>query len=278
LWSVRGISFDRAAGYYDATRGLPDRVRDALAEILAAELAGRERCLEIGVGTGRIALPLHERGVCLAGADIAPAMLQRLIANAGGEPPFPLLLADATAAPFADVSFDAVLASHVLHLIPDWKTAVDEAMRILRPHGVLLTDFGGGMPPPWSAASADVLRRHGILRGQAGAGGPDDVAGHLAQRATVRPLPPAALTMRRSLGQDLDEWERQIHSWTWPYSPRRLREACDDVRAWAAARRWPLDREVKLERVIQWWAFEQDGWRAPTETEKSETEKRWPLT
>ena len=255
---MHGISFERAAGFYDATRGLPDRVREALTEILAAELEGRERCLEIGVGTGRIALPLHERGVRLVGGDIAPAMLKRLIANAGGEPPFPLMLADATLLPLADSSFDAVLASHVLHLIPDWKAAVDESMRILRPQGVLLADFGAGALAPWGAPSAEVLRRHGIIRSQAGAGGPDDVAGHVAPRATVRPLPPAALRVRRSLGQDLDEWERQIHSWTWPYSPQQLHEACDDVRAWAAARNWPLDREVTLERVIQWWAFERD--------------------
>lgn len=233
-------------------------MREALAEILAAELEGRERCLEIGVGTGRIALPLHERGVRLAGADIAPAMLERLIANAGGRPPFPLMLADATLLPLAGSSFDAVLASHVLHLIPDWKAAVDEAMRILRPGGVLLADFGGGTPAPWSASSAEVLRRHRIARGQAGAGGPYDVAGHLAPRATVRPLPPAGMKVRRSLGQDLDEWECQIQSWTWPYSPQQLHEACDDIRAWAAARNWPLDREVELERIIQWWAFEQD--------------------
>jgi SAM-dependent methyltransferase len=253
---VRGISFDRAADFYDATRGLPGHVREAVGDILGAELAERQPCLEIGVGTGRIALPLHERGVRMAGTDIAPAMLKRLVANAGGEPPFPLLLADATRLPLAVSSFGAVLASHVLHLIPDWTKAVDEAMRILRPHGVLLVDFGGGPAFPWNGPSGDLFRRRRITRVQVGASAPDVIADHLADRATARPLPPAEMTVRRSLGQDLREWEGQIHSWTWMYSPGQLREACDDIRAWAAREGWPLDREFELDHVIQWWAFE----------------------
>jgi len=151
------VSFDRAADYYDATRALPDGVRDAL----AAELAGREPCLETGVGTGRIAIPLHERGLALVGTDIAPAMLGRLVANAGG---WMLLLADASRLPVVASSFRAVMASHVLHLISDWKTAVDEALRVLRPGGVLLVDFGGGTPAPWSKPCEELLRRNKVLR------------------------------------------------------------------------------------------------------------------
>ena len=75
------------------------------------------------MGTGRIALPLHERGIRLAGADIAEAMLRRLVVNADGVLPFPLLLADATRLPLADGTFGSVLAVHVLHLIPAWRDA-----------------------------------------------------------------------------------------------------------------------------------------------------------
>jgi ubiquinone/menaquinone biosynthesis C-methylase UbiE len=253
---ARPASFDRAAGYYDATRALPDGARDALADVLAAELAGRGLCLEIGVGTGRIAVPLHERGVALAGSDVAPAMLKRLVANAGGRRPFPLLLADATRLPLAGSQFGAVLASHVLHLIPAWRAAVDEAMRVLRPGGVLLVDFGGGTPAPWSGAAAEVMRRHGIVHDRPGVSAPDAVSRYLGQQARVRPLPPVAMAIRRSLGRDLDEWERQIHAWTWPYTPGQMRAAGAGVRAWAAAHDWPLDREIDLERIVQWWAYE----------------------
>jgi SAM-dependent methyltransferase len=256
---VTGVSFDRAAGYYDETRSLPYLVGEELADILAAELAGRGRCLEIGVGTGRIAFPLTRRGVDITGTDIAPAMLERLVANAAGRP-FPLMLADATRLPLAAGSFGAVMASHVLHLIPDWRAAVDEAVRVLRPHGLLLADFGGAGPEgpraPWSGPSQELMDRRRIYRVRPGVSDPGAVGDHLAGRAAVRPLPPVPLTVRRSLRQDLDAWERQIHAWTWQYSPGSMRAACADIRDWAAGHGWPLDRVVVLDRVIQWWAFE----------------------
>jgi ubiquinone/menaquinone biosynthesis C-methylase UbiE len=255
---VAGVSFDRAAGYYDATRSLPERVRDELADVLAAELAGRGTCLEVGVGTGRIALPLDRRGIRLAGTDIAPAMLERLVANAGGRP-FPLLLADATRLPMADGSFGAVMASHVLHLIPDWRAAVDEAVRVLGPGGLLLADFGGGPRAPWSGPAHELMKRRRIVHVRPGVSDPLAVGDHLGWRASARKLPPVTMTVRRSLRQDLDNWERQIHAWTWPYSPGDMRAACRDIQDWAAGHGWPLGREVELNRVIQWWAFELNG-------------------
>ena len=50
-----------------------------------AELAGAGPVLELGVGTGRLALPLAERDLEIHGVDASPAMLDRLRAKAGGE-------------------------------------------------------------------------------------------------------------------------------------------------------------------------------------------------
>lgn len=52
---------------------------------LLADLAGDGAALELGIGTGRIALPLHERGVEVHGIDAAPDMLAQLRAKPGGE-------------------------------------------------------------------------------------------------------------------------------------------------------------------------------------------------
>jgi ubiquinone/menaquinone biosynthesis C-methylase UbiE len=165
---VGGVSFDRAADYYDATRGLPLDVREAVADILAAELSGPGPCLEIGVGTGRIALPIHARGVALIGADISAVMLGRLVANAGGRLPFPLLLADAMRLPVAGDTCGAILLSHVLHLISDWREAVDEAVRVLRPGGRLLVDLIDGTRAPWSGPGEELLNRHGVSSARPG--------------------------------------------------------------------------------------------------------------
>jgi SAM-dependent methyltransferase len=49
-----------------------------------AGLAGDGRALELGIGTGRIALPLAARGVPVAGIDLSKAMVARLRAKPGG--------------------------------------------------------------------------------------------------------------------------------------------------------------------------------------------------
>src|ERR671934_67280 len=58
------IAFDRAAEYYDRSRSISDEAMAATVELLSAELGGRGRVLEVGVGTGLLALPL-----CRAGLD-----------------------------------------------------------------------------------------------------------------------------------------------------------------------------------------------------------------
>jgi SAM-dependent methyltransferase len=50
-----------------------------------AELAGHGRALELGIGTGRIALPLVRRGVEVHGIELSTAMAARLRAKPGGE-------------------------------------------------------------------------------------------------------------------------------------------------------------------------------------------------
>jgi len=52
---------------------------------LLAELAGDGAALELGIGTGRIALPLAQRGVRVHGIDLSEAMVARLHAKPGGE-------------------------------------------------------------------------------------------------------------------------------------------------------------------------------------------------
>src|SRR6059058_306492 len=52
---------------------------------LLAELAGGGAALELGIGTGRIALPLSRRGVRVHGIDLSPSMVARLREKPGAE-------------------------------------------------------------------------------------------------------------------------------------------------------------------------------------------------
>jgi SAM-dependent methyltransferase len=262
---VESVNFDRAAGFYDTTRALPEPVMAQLLEILVPELAPRQPCLEIGVGTGRIALPLRVRGIDLAGADISEGMLRRLVANAAGLP-VPVLLADATRLPLAPESFGSMLAVHVLHLIPDWRGALEEAVRVLRPGGALIASFPGGgarqrpvgpgASTPWAGVFRQAAQRHGVVRAPIGVSNPDEVAGYLGDRAMARPLPSVPVTETRTLGQTLRDLEEQIHSWTWPYSRAQVLAAGAEVRAWATREGFSLDEEHQVEGSLQWWAFE----------------------
>ena len=259
------MNFDRAAEYYDATRALPAEVMAKVTGVLVAELApGRQPCLEIGVGTGRIALPLHERGIRLAGADIAEAMLRRLVVNADGELPFPLLLADATRLPVADGSLGSVLAVHVLHLIPTWRGALDEAMRVLRPGGALIASFPGGgaearrtvRVAPWRPAVREALARHGVVRITAGARDSRDVADYLGERAVARTLPPVPFTETQTLAGALRDIEEQLYSWTWPYSREQVLAAGAEIRTWAENENLSFDEGHVVDGVLNWSAFE----------------------
>jgi SAM-dependent methyltransferase len=74
-----------AAKYDDDESAMFDpAVIDATVDVLA-ELAGTGRALELGIGTGRIALPLSHRGVPVHGVDLSRAMVARLRARPGGD-------------------------------------------------------------------------------------------------------------------------------------------------------------------------------------------------
>lgn len=74
---------ERVADVYDewyASLGNEEQMAAVL-----AELAGDGPALELGIGTGRIALRLQERGVEVRGVDASPAMVERLRAKPGGD-------------------------------------------------------------------------------------------------------------------------------------------------------------------------------------------------
>jgi SAM-dependent methyltransferase len=80
-----GYFGERVAATYDESSAemFEPGVVDAAVDVLAG-LAGRGRALELGIGTGRIALPLARRGVPVHGIDVSQAMVARLRAKPGG--------------------------------------------------------------------------------------------------------------------------------------------------------------------------------------------------
>ena len=78
---------------------------DSAAEVaLLTELADGGRALELGIGTGRVALPLAGNGVVVHGIDASPAMIEQLRAKPGGDA-IPVTIGD-----MADVPVDGEFA------------------------------------------------------------------------------------------------------------------------------------------------------------------------
>src|SRR5918997_5009321 len=81
-----GYFDERVAARYDESSAemFDPAVVEPVVDMLA-ELAGEGPALEFGIGTGRIALPLAERGIPVHGIELSRAMVRRLRAKPGGE-------------------------------------------------------------------------------------------------------------------------------------------------------------------------------------------------
>lgn len=118
---------DLYAGYWDT-----DVAVDCL-----AQLAGGGPVLEFGIGTGRLALPLLERGLAVEGVDGSSEMVSKLRAKPGGDR-IPVVVGDFAKAD-AGRSFALVLlAVNTIFALPDQQAQVDcfrNAARHLAPGG-----------------------------------------------------------------------------------------------------------------------------------------------
>ena len=230
------IAFDRAAGYYDATRGLPEGVSEQVADRMEAVAGPQARFLEIGVGTGRIALPLHRRGRRVTGADLSMPMMaeyRRKAAAAGLAAPA-LVRADVTRLPFRDASADVVVEVHVLHLVPAWREVITELRRVLAPGGVILVGRGSGHEDPEGPHELASRRMRELIGDDlpfVGASADERLAALAALGGAVERLEPVRWASEETWADALADIEerRFSYSWrvpepVWAAAARRLRE------------------------------------------------------
>lgn len=132
---MRRIPYNSVAHIFDKTRGPPEHVMKQLLEALTSELSDYRTIMDAGVGTGRFAKPLQDSGFEVVGIDIAKKMISKATERGVGN----LLLGDVCFLPFKDNSFDGTVCVHVLHLIGEWKTALQEICRVTR--SVMVSKF-----------------------------------------------------------------------------------------------------------------------------------------
>jgi SAM-dependent methyltransferase len=252
------VAFDRAAEFYDRTRSISEEAMARTVELLGAELVGRERVLEVGVGTGLLALPVHAAGIDVIGLDLSARMLGKLVEKSDGRPRFPVVLGDATRMPFPDAAFGAAYLRWVLHLIPAWREALAEVTRIVRRGGVFLANLGS-----YGGSREEIQRRFGDLTGisiePVGLtwSGFDDLDAQMERLgASVRVLPEIPERRAGTLAEFLEGIDENRYSWTWPVAEDVRRRAAAELRSWARERFGPIDEPEMYEHATVWRAYD----------------------
>jgi SAM-dependent methyltransferase len=137
------IDFSANASIYDRRHGaiLSDEDLDPLWR--AAGLWAGADVLDVGAGTGRVAIPLSRRGCTVAALDPARTMLEELRTKAG-DTPVSIIVGEGAWLPLASGRFHAVVIARLLYLTTDWSQILSEARRVLAADGCLLHEWGNG--------------------------------------------------------------------------------------------------------------------------------------
>ncbi|MFN3265561.1 MAG: class I SAM-dependent methyltransferase [Deinococcales bacterium] len=231
----------RVARAYDRNRYHPPEVSGKIAtaiyEPLEREYKGSQHLLEIGVGTGRIAMPIVARGATYTGVDIDPEMMSAFRSKfAGVSRRVSLVNADAQDLPFHDNSFQAVIAVHVWHLVPDLTSALDEAVRVLTPNGFL---FEGWDSP--DASSAELEIQDAWCRQL-------EKMGHPVQRGGHRAALNASLQYLE--GRGFHPEEVVVSRWEVSHTPLEVVEALEDG-LYSFTKNIPLELRFEAGRAIK---------------------------
>lgn len=161
-------SYSRWAPVYDRTFGAVTNIgRRRTVEYING--AGAARVLEVGVGTG-LALPFYSPKLSVTGIDFSEEMLAKARARIGRERlrhVRELRQMDARALDFPDASFDAVVAMHIISVVPEPERVMAEIARVCKPGGlVVITNHFAretgllARVERWSAPFADLLGWH----------------------------------------------------------------------------------------------------------------------
>jgi ubiquinone/menaquinone biosynthesis C-methylase UbiE len=251
-------SFDRAAAFYDRTRITDPAQLEAAIDLLDRTLPAGS-ALEIGVGTGALAVPLADRGRRVVGVDLSASMLERL----RSKDPYrtvSVTIADATRLPFPDGRIASAYCRWVLHLIPDWCVAVAELCRVVsRPSVVIIEP--GGYSGEWRDVYLRFVQELGTAAEPVGLDLRDAYTdlddAFTAHGGMLRGIESTPGWVDSSIETFFREAGERSYSWTWQVPEDALEAAIGRVRAWAIDRYGPdLDQPFAPEPPHRWRVYD----------------------
>ncbi len=251
------VDFGHVAEEYETTRGVPSAFMKELVEdiIGTTELSENKIVLDIGSGTGRFTRELIERGISVVGIDISKKMLdvarvQRLV-NDYTKPHF--IISDAVALPFPNAIFNAYLAIHLFHLIPDWQQVLSEGLRVLRSDGFLITGF---VDSPFHASR--LFTMYNKRRSELGfppmllGAHTSEVIEELQERGAILEIHEFSTKIRIKFQDTLDCLERRVFSSMWHNLPGVVhRQLMTELKDYTTSQFRSPDDEEELEIVAK---------------------------
>ena len=141
-------SYDSLTEQFDHfTERLSSPLADRLIEL--AEIKSSDHVLDIGTGTGIVALRAAKSGETVTGIDLSEQMLETSRLKAGRlglESQIEFRQMDAERLEFPDASFNVVVSLFALLHFPDPLTALKEIYRVMKPGGRFVVAVGSGPP------------------------------------------------------------------------------------------------------------------------------------
>ena len=131
--------WDRVAGVYDVFVNVINRkTHQKLKKIVSSLIGPDDTVLECACGTGLLSAVIAEKCRQLTATDFSEKMLKKAEKNCRAFRNITYAQTDITALPFADGSFDKVVAGNVIHLLDNPLTALSELNRVCRDGGMLI--------------------------------------------------------------------------------------------------------------------------------------------
>lgn len=253
------VDFSGNASIYDRRHGAVLALDVARELASMGELPSDGCVLDIGAGTGRVAMAFAAIGYKTVALDPALPMLNELLRKAPDSQVY-TVAGEAGRLPFPKETFDAVVLARILYLMADWQTVLSQAYDALKRGGCLFHEWGNGEADEEWAQIREKARK---LFEEAGVENPfhpgarseSDVDNFLVtlglQRTNELRLGPGPSMTLRDFVEKIVSGEL---SYIWNV-PKHIQESClRRLKDWSE-NIFDLDKSIPIPRELHWTIY-----------------------